>query len=99
MMRIRLTKSARRDLDAIYDYWADRASPEIAQGLIYSITDTLPLIAEFPMIGRACDEMMAGLRVFPVDKHLIYYRKERGVIKIHHILHGARNQRRAFKSN
>jgi toxin ParE1/3/4 len=98
-MRIRVIKSARRDLDAIYDYWADRASPDIARSLIYSITDMFPLIAEFPQIGRTCDEISPGFRVFPAGKHLIYYRKERSVIKIHHILHGARDQVRAFRNN
>jgi toxin ParE1/3/4 len=99
MMRVRVIKSARRDLDAIYDYWVERAGPDIARSLIYSITDFFPLIAEFPLIGRTCDEISRGVRLFPASKYLIYYRKERGVIKILHILHGARDQVRAFKSN
>jgi toxin ParE1/3/4 len=99
MMRIRVIKSARRDLDAIYDYWAERSSPEIAGNLIYSITDFFPLIAEFPQAGRACEELAEGVRVFPADKYLIYYKKDRSVIKILHILHGARDQARAFRNN
>jgi toxin ParE1/3/4 len=47
-------------------------------------------------MGRACNEIAPGVRVFPVDKYLIYYRKERGVIKILQILHGARDQAQAF---
>jgi plasmid stabilization system protein ParE len=98
-MRIRVIKTARRDLDAIYDYWAERAGPDIAQSLIYSITDLFAMIAEFPYAGRTCDEIAPGVRVFPTDKYLIYYRKERSVIKILHIVHGARDQARAFSNN
>jgi len=98
-MRVRLLKSARRDLDGIYDYWATRSGPEVAGDLIYSITDIIPTIAEFPLAGRACNEILDGLRVFPIGKYLIYYRKERSEIKILHILHGARNQARALRSN
>jgi toxin ParE1/3/4 len=99
MMRVQIGKSARRDLDGIYDYWAMRSGPETAGNLIYSITDIFPTIAEFPLAGRVCDEILEGLRVFPVGKYLIYYRKERSVIKILHILHGALNQARAFRNN
>ena len=95
-MRLRVVKTARRDLDAIFDYWAKRANPDVAGRMIYSITDIFSLIAESPLMGRACDEIASGVRVFPIDKYLIYYRKERGVIKILQILHGARDQAQAF---
>jgi toxin ParE1/3/4 len=90
---------ARCDLDAIYDYWARRASPDIAGRLIYTITDLFPLIAESPDIGRICDEFSPGVRVFPAGKYVIHYRKGRGLLKILQILHGARNQRRAFRKD
>jgi toxin ParE1/3/4 len=86
-MRIRVIKTARRDLDAIYDYWAERAGPDIARDLIYSITDLFALLTEYPYAGRACDEIAPGVRVFPTGKYLIYYQKERSLIKILHILH------------
>jgi toxin ParE1/3/4 len=98
-MRLRIVKTARRDLDAIYDYWAKRANPDVAGRVIYSITDIFPLIAESPSIGRSCNEISTGVRVFPANKYLIYYRKERGVIKILQILHGARDQASAFRND
>jgi toxin ParE1/3/4 len=98
-MKIRVIKTARHDLDAIYDYWAERCGPEIARSLIYSITGLFPLIAEYPDVGRICPRISAGVRVFLASKYLIYYRKERGVVKILHILHGARDQASAFKNN
>ena len=93
-MRLRVSRTARRDLDAIYDYWAERASPDIAGRLIYAITDQFSLIAESPDIGRACEEIAAGVRIFPVGKYLVYYRRARGLVTILQIQHGARDQAR-----
>jgi toxin ParE1/3/4 len=98
MMRVRFAINARRDLDAIYDYWARRASPDIAAGLIFSITDIFPLIAGSPEMGRTRNEFAPGVRAFPAGKYLIYYRKRRGAVQILRVLHGARNQARAFKN-
>jgi toxin ParE1/3/4 len=98
-MRVRVSKTARRDLDAIFDYWARRASPDIAGQLIYSIKDRFLLLADAPDIGRAASEMAWGIRVFPAGKYLIYFRQVRGVLHIHQILHGARDQARAFRKD
>lgn len=99
MIRIRVSKTARRDLDAIFDYWARRASPDIAGQLIYSIKDRFQVLANSPDIGRAAAEMAPGIRVFPAGKYLIYYRRVRGVLHIQQILHGARDQAHAFRKD
>jgi toxin ParE1/3/4 len=98
-MRVRVSKTARRDLDAIFDYWARRASPDIAGELIYSIKDRFAILAESPGIGRTCNEIAPGLRMFPAGKYLIYYRKGRGVLNIQQILHGARDQIHTFRKD
>ena len=98
-MRVRVSKTARRDLDAIFDYWANRASPDIAGQLIYSIKDRFLLLADLPDLGRAVTQMGPGIRVFPVGNYLIYYRKVRGVLHIQQILHGARDQEHAFRKD
>jgi len=98
-MKLRFSRTARRDLDAIFDYWARRASPDIAGQLIYSITDRCALIAESPQMGRSCDEIAPGVLIFPVGKYLIYYRKVRGSLNILQILHGARDLARGFKQD
>jgi toxin ParE1/3/4 len=98
-MRVRVGKTARRDLDAIFDHWAKRASPDIAAQLIYSIKDRFLVIANSPDIGRAVTEMGPGIRVFPAGKYLIYYRRVRGVLHIQQILHGARDQAPTFRKD
>jgi toxin ParE1/3/4 len=98
-MRIRVTRTARSDLDAIFDYWARRAGPDIAPRLIYSIKDRFHLLGESPDIGRVCNEIGPGIRTFPAGKYLIYCRKVRGALQILQILHGARDQASAFRKD
>jgi toxin ParE1/3/4 len=96
-MRYRISEEAKRELDDIFAYWAQRASPEIADHLIDSIVDRFWLLGANPNAGRRCDDLGAGLRCFPAGKYLIYYRAGRNRTDILHIFHGARNQRQAFK--
>lgn len=97
-MRYRVTKQAEQDLDDIYGYWARRASAEIADRLIDSIVDRFWLLGEHPEAGRPSEEIAAGVKCFPAGKYLIYYRATRRGTDILHVFHGARDQRRVFKS-
>ncbi len=98
-MRFHVSKTAERELDEIFVYWARHAGLDVADRLIDSIEERFALLGDYPMIGRKCDNIAPCVRVFPTDKYLIYYRKERSVIKILHILHGARDQAHAFRNN
>jgi len=96
-MRYRVTKSAERDLDEIFVYWATRASLEVADRLIDNITDRFWLLGAHPNAGGACDDLAAGVKSFPAGNYLIYYRAHRQSTDILHIFHGARDQRQLFK--
>jgi len=96
MNRVRVTRTAARDLDAIFDYWAKRATPDVARDLIYAITGRFKLLATAPRAGRSSPDIGKGILSFPVGKYLIYYRGARGTIHILHIFHGARDQASAF---
>jgi toxin ParE1/3/4 len=95
--RYRVSKDARRDLDDIFDYWAERASSEIAGRLIEAIVERFWILGEYPSTGRACDELAPGVRCFPAGQYLIYYRRTRQGVEIAHVFHGAREQGRAWK--
>jgi toxin ParE1/3/4 len=95
-MHLRVTGQVRSELDGIFDYWAEHASPETASRMISAIAEHFALLAEAPNIGRACDEIAPGILSFPVGKYLIYYRKTRGILQILHVFHGAQDQARAF---
>jgi toxin ParE1/3/4 len=96
-MQFHVTKKAERELDRIFVYWAQRAGVDLADKVIDSIEERFALLGDFPYIGLNSDELAPGVFRFPAGDYLIYYRKERCVIKILHIFHGAREQARAFR--
>lgn len=96
-MRYRVSKAARQDLDAIFIYWAKRASVEVADRLIEGIMEHFWLLGEHPDAGRPSDEIAPGVKSFPAGKYLIYYRRMRLGTEILHVFHGAQDQKRAFR--
>jgi plasmid stabilization system protein ParE len=58
----RLSRSARRDLQEISDYWTERAGPEVALGIISEVIETILLLsqqqgmgARWKSSGRVCE--------------------------------------------
>jgi toxin ParE1/3/4 len=49
-------------------------------------------------MGRTRDELKSGLRSHPVGNYVIYYREMRAYVSIVHIIYGARDPKRVFKS-
>jgi toxin ParE1/3/4 len=97
MTRYRLSCLAKADLDRIWLWIATSASMEAADRFIDTIAERFPMLANTPEAGRASDEIEPGLRVFPVENYLIYYRKAaRGRILISRIIHGMRDQPKAW---
>ncbi|UIJ44786.1 type II toxin-antitoxin system RelE/ParE family toxin [Sphingomonas cannabina] len=60
--RIVVTPEARDQIDAIYDYIAEAASPEIARRFTDGIVDHLAKLADHPRIGTPRDDLRPGLR-------------------------------------
>jgi toxin ParE1/3/4 len=69
---------------------------DVANGLIDDIMDRVALLASQPHAGRLRDELAVGLRSFPVQNHIIYYRPEPSYILIARVLHGSRDQASAI---
>jgi toxin ParE1/3/4 len=97
-MRYRVSEDAERDLDEIFVYWANRASPETADRVVDRITERFWLLGEHPDAGKPARDIAASVKCFPAGKYLIYYRKTRRGTDILHIFHGARDQRSAIKT-
>jgi toxin ParE1/3/4 len=92
----RLSRSARRDLQDISDYWAERAGPDVALRIVSGIIETILLLSQQQRMGRAVAEFGPGVRRFPSGKHVIYYRVSRTRIQVLHVFHGSRDQRKAW---
>ena len=94
-MPYRLSPLAEQDLDEIWLYIAEDASPSTADRLIDDLINRFSLLAEQPRMGRLRPEFGDGVRSLSVENHVIYYRHERQVL-IARVLHGRRDQGAAW---
>lgn len=94
-MPYRLSALAEQDLEQIWSYVAEDASPTTADRLVDAIIDRFELLAEQPRIGRLRPEFGADVRSFAVENHVIYSRHE-GDVLIARVLHGSRDQAAAW---
>ena len=90
-MPYRLSALAERDLDEIWAYIAEDASPATADRLVDAIVERFELLAEQPRMGRLRPEFGEGVRSFTVENYVIYYRYE-GDVLVARVLHGRRDQ-------
>ncbi len=65
MKSYRVLKDAERDLDGIFEYWAERASIGAAERVIDAITERFWILGEHPEAGYACKDIGRGVRCFP----------------------------------
>ena len=94
-MPYRLSALAEQDLEEIWSYVAEDASPATADRLIDAIVDRFELLVEQPRMGRLRPEFGGGVRSFTVENHVIYYRHD-GDALIARVLHGRRDQAAAW---
>lgn len=70
-----LTKAARADLKSIARYTQERWGVPQRNAYLKEMDQTFHSLARDPGIGRACDEVREGYRMFPHGTHVIYYRR------------------------
>ena len=97
MKKIRVSDPAERDLDNIWYYIArNSGSIETANRVVDSITQHFVMLAKSPAAGRRRDEIEPDLRSFPAGNYLIYYRESGLRVIIFRVIHGMRDQERAW---
>ncbi|MFB2974156.1 type II toxin-antitoxin system RelE/ParE family toxin [Aerosakkonema sp. BLCC-F183] len=90
MNRYRLSWQAERDLEDIWVYLKQQ-DELLADKQIAQILDRLPMLSQFPNIGNQRDDLVAGLRSFPVKPYIIFYNKIADGIEVVRVLHQARD--------
>jgi addiction module RelE/StbE family toxin len=87
-MKLRVTRRARRHLDAIAEYIAER-NPNAARRVGERIREVAGLLSEFPLMGRA--GTLAGTREMGVPglPYVIVYRIDVDAVTILGVYHGA----------
>lgn len=86
-MRLMLTPRAAQDLEDIFDYSADIWGTEQAAAYIRDLHAALKRLLHFPELGRAIDDVKAGVRTLPAGSHLVIYRIRPEVIEVIRVLH------------
>ncbi len=89
--RFTLTRSARNDLEEIWEYIA-RDSVDAADRVLREIEQAVNRLGETPGIGHLRPDLSTlGSRFFAVYSYLLVYRAEAQPIIILRVLHGARD--------
>ncbi|MDI1267126.1 MAG: type II toxin-antitoxin system RelE/ParE family toxin [bacterium] len=89
MAEYRLTQRARADLIDIYDFTESKFGSYQADAYYAGLIRSFGLLADFPLIGQAVDELATNHRRFRFQSHLIFYTPSPDGVEIRAIIHGA----------
>jgi toxin ParE1/3/4 len=96
MNRYVLTGEAKQDLIDINGVLFETA-PQVANRFLSRFDQKCQLLAKFPEMGRAWNELEPPLRSFPIDKFLIFYRPISDGIEVVRVLSGYRDIEAIFR--
>lgn len=88
--RLEISPKAKRDMDGIWDYVADR-NEAAADGLILRIRSALGILSEHPRLGTSRRELGPRMRSHVVRPFVIYYRPFSDGILVVRVLHQSRD--------
>jgi toxin ParE1/3/4 len=90
MSRVVRRPQAAEDIEEIWDYIADD-SFLAADRWLDQLDAQFQLLATHPLMGRAREELAAGIRSFPFGRYVIFYAQVDGGIDVVRVLHSARD--------
>jgi len=93
----KFTERAEGDLASIIDYTLETWGAGQAVKYINGLEGLAASLAQTPDLGKAREDLHKGLFVFPYERHLLFYRKERHGITIVRILHDSMDTPRHFE--
>jgi toxin ParE1/3/4 len=87
MKSFRLTRRAELDLEEIADYTRSNWGEEQCLTYLDALEECCRRVAEYPNLGRACDDIHPGYFRMEQGRHALFFRKiEEGVLIVR-ILH------------
>ena len=90
MARVLRRPQASGDIAAIWDHIADD-SLAAADRWLDQLDTQLRLLATQPLMGRARDELAAGVRSLPMGRYVVFYVPNDDGIDVVRVLHSARD--------
>ncbi|MEA3176567.1 MAG: toxin ParE1/3/4 [Gammaproteobacteria bacterium] len=82
-----LSPRAQADLDEIWDYTEDRWGLDQAETYTRQLWKDIAIVANRPSLGRECNEVRRGYRMYPSGSHVLFYRHTADGIDIVRFLH------------
>jgi toxin ParE1/3/4 len=98
MNAVRKLPGAQNDLLEIWLHIA-ADSRRHADHFLDRLDEKMRLLAASPRMGRLRPELSAGLRSFPVDDYVVFYREADQAIEIVRVLHSARDIEAIFRDS
>lgn len=91
----RVVRSRQADFD-LYDIWSyiQKDNPRAADTLIAGFTGKFDLLAEHKGLGTTRPKVDPSLRMFPVGRYLIVFRRIDDGIEVVRVVHSARDLKR-----
>lgn len=99
--RYTLTKSAKQDLDEVFDFGADTFGVAQAAKHLREIQQRIELLAKFPEMGQLREDLfhlLPEIRAVAVTPEVIYYRAEADGVTILRIVRGERDIESVLKA-
>jgi toxin ParE1/3/4 len=94
MAAIELSRAARNDLHGVHLYSVEAFGIDVAAKYLSDIQEALGRLADFPKLGSPAVELKRGTRCLSCRQHRIFYRYERGTVRVARILHHAMDPRK-----
>lgn len=91
LTEFRLSPAALRDLDAIWDYTAQRWSVAQAETYIRGLTAEMDLLVREPKLARESHLIRPPVRLYRSGSHLIVYRTATSWLEVLRIVHVRQN--------
>ncbi len=90
MNRYRFSRQAEQDLEDIWVYLTQQ-DELLADKQIAQILDRLPMLSQFPDMGKQREDLLVGLRSFPVKPYIVFYTKISDGIEVVRVMHQSRD--------
>ena len=94
-MKVIIRDAAYRDLERIHA-WIANDRPGAADAVIERILQSIGLLEDHPLAGRARDEVRPGLRSIAARPHVVFYRVTDDAAEIIRVLDGRRDIEEIF---
>lgn len=87
MPKYEVLRAAKSDLHEIALFTLENWGEEQAIRYISGLRDSFQLLAMTPGLGRACKNVIPGLRRFEVRKHVVFFLRSQESVLIVRVLH------------